>query len=102
MTKSFFPIPILALSLIGRLLDALITSIAKSFFTIALLTFLLIGRPFLYAAAIGGVPSVLHAIGILKAEIDRDMALLGVNRLSELTPDFLLRGPQQAKPHHAA
>jgi hypothetical protein len=46
MTKSFFTIPILALSLIGRLLDALITSIAKSFFSIALLTFLLIGRPF--------------------------------------------------------
>jgi L-lactate dehydrogenase (cytochrome) len=64
--------------------------------------FVLIGRPFLYAAAIGGVPSVLHAIGILKAEIDRDMALLGVNRLSELTPDFLMQGPQQANQHHAA
>jgi L-lactate dehydrogenase (cytochrome) len=64
--------------------------------------FVFVGRPFLYAAAIGGVPAVLHAIGILKAEIDRDMALLGVNRLSELTPDFLLRPSPQATPHHAA
>jgi L-lactate dehydrogenase (cytochrome) len=47
----------------------------------------------LYAAAIGGVPAVLHAISILKTEIDRDMALMGVNRLSELTPDFLMRAP---------
>jgi L-lactate dehydrogenase (cytochrome) len=51
--------------------------------------FVFVGRPFLYAAAIGGLPALLHAIGILKTEIDRDMALMGVNRLSELTPDFL-------------
>jgi L-lactate dehydrogenase (cytochrome) len=55
--------------------------------------FVFVGRPFLYAAAIGGVPALLHAIGILKTEIDRDMALMGVNQLSELTPDFLMRAP---------
>ncbi|HEX3575410.1 MAG TPA: alpha-hydroxy acid oxidase [Rhodopila sp.] len=55
--------------------------------------FVFVGRPMLYAAAIGGVPAVLHAISILKTEIDRDMALMGVNRLSELTPDFLMRAP---------
>jgi L-lactate dehydrogenase (cytochrome) len=57
--------------------------------------FVFVGRPFLYAAAIGGLPALLHAIGILKTEIDRDMALMGVNRLSELTPDFLLRPAHQ-------
>lgn len=51
--------------------------------------FVFVGRPFLYAAALGGVPSVLHAMGILKDEIDRDMALIGIRRLDELTRDFL-------------
>lgn len=51
--------------------------------------FALLGRPFLFAAAIGGVPGVLHAARILKEEVERDMALVGVSRLSELTPDLL-------------
>ncbi len=55
--------------------------------------FVLVGRPLLFAAAIGGVPGVLHAMTILKDEIHRDMALLGVNRLDELTPDFVRRVP---------
>ena len=48
--------------------------------------FTLIGRPFLYAAATHGVPGVAHAIRLLREEIDRDMALLGV------TSPFDLRG----------
>jgi L-lactate dehydrogenase (cytochrome) len=28
---------------------------------------------------------------ILKEELNRDMALIGINRLSELNPDFLRR-----------
>ena len=56
--------------------------------------FVLVGRPFLFAAAIGGVPGVMHAMTILKDEIHRDMALLGVNRLDELTPDFVRRIPR--------
>jgi L-lactate dehydrogenase (cytochrome) len=51
--------------------------------------FVFVGRPFLYAAAIGGLPAVQHAIRILQDEIDRDMALLGTNRLTELGPGFL-------------
>ena len=54
--------------------------------------FVFVGRPLMFAAAIGGVPGVLHAMTILKEEIHRDMALLGVNRLDELTPDFVRRG----------
>ena len=53
--------------------------------------FVFIGRPFLYAAAIGGEQGVTYLIDLLTAEIDRDMALLGVNRLSELGARHLMR-----------
>ena len=55
--------------------------------------FVFLGRPFLFAAAIGGAPGVVHAARILKEEIERDMALLGVNRLLELDPSLLRRMP---------
>ena len=51
--------------------------------------FVFLGRPFLFAAAIGGTPGILHAARILKEEVERDMALVGVTRLSQLTPDLL-------------
>ena len=53
--------------------------------------FVLLGRPFMFAAAIGGVPGLLHAIRILKEEIDRDMALTGLNRLDALNSDYVRR-----------
>lgn len=53
--------------------------------------FVFVGRPFLYGAALGGVDGVLHAIKVLGDEIDRDMALLGVRRLEELTRDHVRR-----------
>ena len=56
--------------------------------------FVLLGRSFLYAAAIGGVAGVVHAMTILKQEIDRDMALLGISDLRELNPDFVRRMPR--------
>ena len=52
--------------------------------------FVFVGRPFNYAAAIGGEAGVRHAIDILASEIDRDMAMLGINRLDELSPRHLL------------
>src|SRR3954463_1127803 len=52
--------------------------------------FVFVGRPFLYAAAIGGDVGVRHAIKILKDEVDRDMALLGITRLSELKRELLV------------
>lgn len=42
------------------------------------------GRSFNYAAAVAGADGVRHAIAILRSEIHRDMALLGINRLDEL------------------
>ena len=53
--------------------------------------FVFAGRPFAYAAAIGGVDGVLHAIALLRAEIERDMAMLGINDVRELNPGFLAR-----------
>ncbi len=53
--------------------------------------FVWVGRPFNYGAAIAGEAGVAHAISILKGEVRRNMALLGVNRLDELTPAQLMR-----------
>ncbi len=53
--------------------------------------FVFLGRPFNYAAAIAGETGVLHGIKLLKDEIHRNMALLGVTRLSEVGPECLLR-----------
>jgi len=51
--------------------------------------FVFVGRPFNYAAAVGGAAGVAHAIALLKAEVDRDMALLGITSLSQLGPEYL-------------
>ncbi len=53
--------------------------------------FTLIGRPMIYAAAVGGSKGVVHAYQLLKEEIDRDMAMLGVKTIEELTEDHLFR-----------
>ena len=47
--------------------------------------FVFVGRPFLYAAAIAGEPGVRHCIRLLSEEIERDMALLGITTLAEMT-----------------
>jgi L-lactate dehydrogenase (cytochrome) len=50
------------------------------------------GRPFVYAAAVAGEAGVAHAIGILKQEVSRNMAMLGIARLDELDARrFLVR-----------
>jgi L-lactate dehydrogenase (cytochrome) len=51
--------------------------------------FVFIGRPFLFAAAIAGEPGVRHAIKLLQDEIDRDMALLGIEALAEMRRELL-------------
>ncbi|HET7730427.1 MAG TPA: alpha-hydroxy-acid oxidizing protein, partial [Usitatibacter sp.] len=55
--------------------------------------FVFVGRPFMYAAAIAEEAGVRHGINLLKVEIDRDMALLGINAIGELTPGLLLDVP---------
>ncbi|MDQ6916585.1 MAG: alpha-hydroxy-acid oxidizing protein [Pseudomonadota bacterium] len=53
--------------------------------------FVFVGRSFGYAAAIAGADGVDHAIGLLSAEIDRDMAMLGITDLGALDARHLIR-----------
>jgi L-lactate dehydrogenase (cytochrome) len=56
--------------------------------------FVLVGRPFNYAAAVGEEAGVDHAISILKGEVVRTLAQIGVRRVSEVDAAKLLpRGP---------
>ena len=50
-----------------------------------------VGRPFMYAAAIGEEAGVRHGIRLLKDEVSRNMAMLGINSLAEMTREKLLR-----------
>ena len=52
--------------------------------------FVFVGRPFLYAAAIAGEAGVEHAIKLLREEVDRDMALLGITALSQMKRERLV------------
>ncbi|MPS26281.1 MAG: alpha-hydroxy-acid oxidizing protein [Alcaligenaceae bacterium] len=48
-----------------------------------------VGRPFNYAMAVAGAAGVRHAVRLLGDEVDRGMAMLGVNALDELDAGFL-------------
>lgn len=51
--------------------------------------FIFLGRPFLYAATVGGADGVTRAIRLMQEEIQRDMTLLGIGSLSDLSPAFV-------------
>lgn len=53
--------------------------------------FVFVGRPFNYAAAVGGEAGVAHAIGLLREEIERNMAMLGITRCAAMAPELLRR-----------
>jgi L-lactate dehydrogenase (cytochrome) len=53
-------------------------------------SFVFVGRPFFFAAAVGGQRGVAHGIRLLRDEIDRDMALLGVRTLGEMTTERII------------
>ena len=57
--------------------------------------FVFVGRPFLYAASIAGEAGVRHAAKLLREEISRNMAMLGISTVQEMTRDLLVsnRGP---------
>ncbi len=57
------------------------TDILKAFMLGADFTF--VGRPFLYAASVFGEAGVAHAFRLLRDEVDRDMALMGITALPE-------------------
>ncbi len=52
--------------------------------------FAFIGRPFLYAASTAGGDGVARAINLMFEEIKRNMVLVGIARLSDLSADVVL------------
>ncbi|MDC8760918.1 alpha-hydroxy acid oxidase [Janthinobacterium sp. hw3] len=52
-----------------------------------------VGRPFNYAAAAAGQAGVAHAIGLLRDEVDRNMAMLGVTACGQVGVGQLLCRP---------
>src|SRR3984957_13354980 len=53
--------------------------------------FVFVGRPMLFAAVAGGEAGVRRALMLLRAEVDRDMALLGIRRIGEITSELVRR-----------
>ena len=49
-----------------------------------------VGRPFNYAAAVDGEAGVTAAIDLLRAEVDRNLAMLGATSCTELGPEHLM------------
>ncbi|MFT9159999.1 MAG: alpha-hydroxy acid oxidase [Acetobacter sp.] len=52
-------------------------------------SFVFVGRPFNYAAAIAGQPGVARAIALLKAEVDRNMAMLGLTNCADIDRSYI-------------
>jgi isopentenyl diphosphate isomerase/L-lactate dehydrogenase-like FMN-dependent dehydrogenase len=48
-----------------------------------------VGRATLFGATAGGEAGALHALNLLKSEVGRTIALLGVNKPEELGPQYL-------------
>jgi L-lactate dehydrogenase (cytochrome) len=53
--------------------------------------FCFVGRPMLYAAVVAGEDGVRRAIGLMREEIDRDMALAGVRHIGEISGELVRR-----------
>jgi 4-hydroxymandelate oxidase len=52
-------------------------------------TAVLIGRPVIWGLAVGGAAGVCHVLELLRADLDRALALAGVARPADLTPDLI-------------
>jgi L-lactate dehydrogenase (cytochrome) len=61
--------------------------------------FVFVGRPFNYAASVAGEPGVRRAISLLRDEISRDMAMLGVTSVSDMRGDFLMPSHASSTSH---
>lgn len=48
-----------------------------------------IGRPFVFAASYAGKQGVAHAIALLKKELDKDMGMLGIRQIPDITREIL-------------
>ena len=52
-------------------------------------TAVLVGRPVIWGLAVGGAAGVGHVLELLRADLDRALALTGVARPADLTPDLI-------------
>ena len=59
--------------------------------------FVFVGRSFNYAAAVGSEDGVCKGISLLRAEVSRDMAMLGVTHTSNVGEDLLFGDQSQCK-----
>lgn len=57
-----------------------------------------VGRAYLYPLAAAGQAGVERALGLLRAEIERDMRLMGVRSVGELSRDKLRQSPAAMAP----
>lgn len=53
----------------------------------------MVGRPLLYALTLGGQRGVEEALGMLRAELELNMSLLGTRAVAQITRDFLIQPP---------
>jgi len=53
--------------------------------------FVFVGRPLLFAAVAAGEAGVQRALTLLRDEVDRDMALLGIRGISEISSELVRR-----------
>jgi L-lactate dehydrogenase (cytochrome) len=53
--------------------------------------FVFVGRPLLFAAVAGGEAGVQRALTLLRDEVDRDMALLGIRSIGEISSELVRR-----------
>jgi L-lactate dehydrogenase (cytochrome) len=53
--------------------------------------FVFVGRPFNYAASIAGEAGVKRAYEILQGEVLRGLGQVGLTRVSQMSPDYLMR-----------
>ena len=51
----------------------------------------LIGRPYLYGLAAGGEAGVARTLEIFRSELERDMALMGITSIAEISSDCVRR-----------
>ncbi len=54
----------------------------------------LVGRPVLWGVAVAGEAGALHAIELLRDEMDKTMAFMGCSSMSELRPDHIWAAPR--------
>jgi (S)-mandelate dehydrogenase len=52
--------------------------------------FVFVGRPTLYGVTAGGMPGAAKALQIFKREVDLSMAQLGVTKIADLGPQFMM------------